>query len=431
MYNILVYPNITFQKDLEKDSYVVVLCNIIRELNKIRKDLDFTILSPKVIESLKFPNTRQCIMPLPSYPNQMRLHFDSKLILDHIDWKNKTYDLVFSHLPEHTLLLKNLFYNETNEQPVFFGYTHWTEFKQVTNYPMTVVNHNILGLLEMYRCGINTQAQKDLVIQHAKDYFNDKIVDRVNNILQPMYLGAEEPPKITKQPYDKEKKIIVFNHRAHTYKGYDWFLNQMDKVYEKRQDFKVWIPLAEGKDREYVDNSKYGREKYFEQLSKCYMGVCCKQKYAGWSVSATDGLSVGTPYLFLDESYYRELAGDCGIYYKKENEFVDLVNSILDKEDLRNEYSIKSLARFDELKWNKRIIPFNNLINECITKLPLLTKRTDSYLKMLSYVKAQPDINKKELLKKMGWGINITWDGYKNMLRKDGYEIVNNQTTLF
>jgi len=32
-YKILVYPNITFQKDLEKDSYVVVLGNIIRELN--------------------------------------------------------------------------------------------------------------------------------------------------------------------------------------------------------------------------------------------------------------------------------------------------------------------------------------------------------------------------------------------------------------
>ena len=30
-YKILVYPNITFQKDLEKDSYVVVLCNIIKE----------------------------------------------------------------------------------------------------------------------------------------------------------------------------------------------------------------------------------------------------------------------------------------------------------------------------------------------------------------------------------------------------------------
>ena len=32
-YKILVYPNITYQKDLEKDSYVVVLHNVIKELN--------------------------------------------------------------------------------------------------------------------------------------------------------------------------------------------------------------------------------------------------------------------------------------------------------------------------------------------------------------------------------------------------------------
>ena len=42
-YNILVYPNITYQKDLEKDSYVVVFGNIIRELNKIRNDIHWTI----------------------------------------------------------------------------------------------------------------------------------------------------------------------------------------------------------------------------------------------------------------------------------------------------------------------------------------------------------------------------------------------------
>ena len=32
-YKVLVYPNITYMKDLEKDSYVVVLGNIIKELN--------------------------------------------------------------------------------------------------------------------------------------------------------------------------------------------------------------------------------------------------------------------------------------------------------------------------------------------------------------------------------------------------------------
>ena len=44
-YKVLVYPNITFQQDLEKDSYVVVLGNIIRELNKIGDDVSIGTLS--------------------------------------------------------------------------------------------------------------------------------------------------------------------------------------------------------------------------------------------------------------------------------------------------------------------------------------------------------------------------------------------------
>ena len=65
-YKILVYPNITYQKDLEKDSYVVVLGNIIRELNKVRDDLHWTIFSPGgEIKSLVFPNTSQLPIELP------------------------------------------------------------------------------------------------------------------------------------------------------------------------------------------------------------------------------------------------------------------------------------------------------------------------------------------------------------------------------
>ena len=77
-YKILVYPNITFQKDLEKDSYVVVLGNIIKELNKIRTDLHWTILSPELIPSLQFDNTDQLIVPQISYPNSMRMAFPFK-----------------------------------------------------------------------------------------------------------------------------------------------------------------------------------------------------------------------------------------------------------------------------------------------------------------------------------------------------------------
>ena len=44
---ILVYPNITYAKDLTKDSYVIYLTNAIRQLNRLRDDLFFYLLMPE------------------------------------------------------------------------------------------------------------------------------------------------------------------------------------------------------------------------------------------------------------------------------------------------------------------------------------------------------------------------------------------------
>ena len=56
-YKILVYPTETYQNDLEKDSYVVVLRNVIKELNEVRDDIHWTILTSKHVKSLQFQNT--------------------------------------------------------------------------------------------------------------------------------------------------------------------------------------------------------------------------------------------------------------------------------------------------------------------------------------------------------------------------------------
>ena len=56
---ILVYPNITFLKDLRKDSYIQVITNMVIELNKIRDDLFFHMILPCYMECLDFPNVKQ------------------------------------------------------------------------------------------------------------------------------------------------------------------------------------------------------------------------------------------------------------------------------------------------------------------------------------------------------------------------------------
>ena len=137
-YKILVYPNITYMRDLEKDSYVVVLANVIREINKVRDDIHWTILSPTevqslIFKSLQFENTTQLQIEFPSYPNAMRTHFDYMNFMKALDWKNNEYDIVYSHLPEHTNLLTNAIYNNTNMRPMFIGYCHWFEVKENIN----------------------------------------------------------------------------------------------------------------------------------------------------------------------------------------------------------------------------------------------------------------------------------------------------------
>ena len=52
---------------------------------------------------------------------------------------------------------------------------------------------NFLGLLAMDKCGVNTQGQKNLILKNAKTHFNDDVVNRLDKILEPQYLGWEIP----------------------------------------------------------------------------------------------------------------------------------------------------------------------------------------------------------------------------------------------
>ena len=203
---ILVYPNITFQENLEKDSFVQVIKNQIKELNAIRDDLWFYLILTKKLK-LDYDNVTQYIIDLPTYPQTMRSHFDvplmQKIIKHELD-----FDLVMSHLPEHTFDLVNVMHNVTHHIPTVFGYCHWFDLKEVVAWPKDSFMKNIMGLLEYERCYLNTQHQKDMVLNQASLTFNDDIVMKLNEILQVQHLGVNKEDiadDINKNP----EKIIV------------------------------------------------------------------------------------------------------------------------------------------------------------------------------------------------------------------------------
>ena len=161
-YKILLYGNYTYRENLEADSLVEVLRHVIPYMSKHWK-IHFTLLIPEFVKSLNFPNVEQRIYRLPTYINTMRQHFNAIEFMKHVDWKNNDWDIVYTHLPEHTLQIANCFYNNTNILPKMIGYSHWFEVPENASYgdrvggnPARALYLSVAGLLMQEECGVNS-----------------------------------------------------------------------------------------------------------------------------------------------------------------------------------------------------------------------------------------------------------------------------------
>jgi glycosyltransferase involved in cell wall biosynthesis len=411
---VLVYPNITFQKDLEKDSYIQVIKKQITLLNQLRDDLWFYLILPCPVPSLDFDNVTQWYLPMPTYPPSMRSMMDvpklQKLLSRDVD-----FDLVMTHLPEHTHALKNVMYNVTHHTPQFFGYSHWFDVKEVVAWPKDSFLQNITGLLEYDRCYLNTQAQKNLVLNQAKETFNDATISKLDDILTVQHLGVDAKD-VLDNINETPEKIIVFNHRPDTYKHFKEFIAVCDKLWEMRQDFKVWIPLLEKPNRDYVVTTKGNKEWYYKELHKCYMGFSPKQTYGGWSVATTDGMMNGVPYIMYDDTYYHELM-ETGDFFKDDHEALMLMNTYLDDPQFRNEQAERALDWMREkLIYKDKMIEMSDYMDKLLDKTHKMSDNSDKLKDVVQWIKNSGSVSKAELIDKLGWGRGIKWTPYRRAL---------------
>jgi hypothetical protein len=415
---ILVYPNIT-AKNYEQDSYVDVLAMQIAALNEIRDDLFFYIISPEgyEIERLKFHNTHQFpIAKIPTHSPTMRVYFDVEALKPIFKMQNFDFDMIYSHLPEHTLNIVNSFHYKTHFEPAIFGYCHWFDFPGVMTWKHTFMN-NITGLLEMQKCFLNTQSQKELVLKKMEGIYAQETIDQVNKILEPNYLGIQEKD-IADSIVESTEKIIAFPHRPWGYKDYKNFLSICDQLYKRRQDFKVWVPLEKKIPRPYVFNTKYPKEKYYEELGKCRVGFSPKQNYKGWSIATTDGMMKGCPFIMYDDGYYREMNPKAD-FFSNNNEAVDLLEKYLDDEPYRNWQAQNSLDEAQNLIYiNRSVNPLSKTIDSVYESINRV-KSPDKVEEIKKHIREAGVISKKDLMKKMGWGVAIKWNKYRSAVLDD------------
>lgn len=415
-YKILVWPNWTYQKNLNADSFTIVIRNVI---NVLPKNIHWTIPTPYNVTVLnEFDNVEQVIYKFPSYPNTMRCDFNSDKFLKLLDWKNKDWDVIYSHLPEHTAQIANTIYNNTNISPKIVGYCHWYEVDENTNYDKRLINQNLLGTLEMDECGVNTAWLRDLVLSKCSDTFNQDVLDKLQTIIQPHYLGIDN------YDFDVVKKIpnsILFNHRPNEYTGWKKFLDVMDEIYEQRQDFKVYGTLIEA-ERPYIERVRFPERKdYLQFIKKMVVGIGFFQTYSAWSISTTDGMSRGIPYLVPNKLCYPELMGhNYPLFYSDVKDFKSKLIDILDDNNnpVISDASMHIQKRIVNMTWDKQVSRwFDNW--SFLENLPIIKEDTTSYQKIVKFIKTNKNVSKRDILNHMNWSVRIGYTGYRNRLRNE------------
>jgi hypothetical protein len=420
-YRVLIYGNYTDIENLERDSFVQVLKPVLTNMDD-RHKIHYTLLTPSTIKSLNKPNVKQVIYKLPTYPNLMRTHFDATEFLKVIDWRHNDYDIIYSHLPEHTSQIANVIHNSTHLMPKIIGYCHWFEVAENAPYAKTMFLNNILGILEMEECGVNSKWLKNFVIEYAKEHFNDNVIAQLDKIIQPHYLGVDRSE--VRDVSNIIPKSVIFNHRANDYTGWNWFVKAMDDLWQKRQDFTVYTTYAKI-DRPWnkqIDEPT--REGYMAQMQRMQFGVACFEGYSAWSISTTDGLSMNVPYLLPKKLCYPEMVpADYPYFYKNRAEFVEKFEEMLDNPLTYNtkelSYNMLWGIRIDQWfdKWDK-VFTFKKMLN---------SKAIDN---IIDIIHTRKYISKYDLLNELGWGVQIKWSPYRNTLREhpnikltaDGYE---------
>ena len=436
-YKILLYGNYTYRENLEADSLVEVLRHVIPYMSKHWK-IHFTLLIPEFVKSLNFPNVDQRIYRLPTYINTMRQHFNAIEFMKHVDWKNNDWDIVYTHLPEHTLQIANCFYNNTNILPKMIGYSHWFEVPENASYgdrvggnPARALYLSVAGLLMQEECGVNSDWLKQLTIKEAGKHWNKKVLKDLQKIIQPHYLGVDRV-NVRK---DYKDKTVIFNHRGAGYTGWEWFVKVVDEIWEKRQDFKVYTTLTKV-DKPWNKKVKCeSRDEYMDFLSTMKFGVGTFQTYSAWSISTTDGFSVGVPYLLPNKLCYPEMTSVATepypYLYDDRDDFIKKFNEMLDNPI---EYDTTNLA--ENMIWEERISNwFGGWKNVFNLKS---VGDTDSLKKIKKFIKRNSFVTKRDILEHMGWGVRIKYNGYRNALRKDkdikftkyGYEWVGSKKKL-
>ena len=97
---------------------------------------------------------------------------------------------------------------------------------------------------------MNTQTQIDALLEEAAEHYSQKTIDKLRDIMIPLYLGIEQD-KISKSVKTDTDKVIVFNHRTKEYRGWKRFIKIIQEL--KKPKTRLQSVLFHDRPNRYSD----------------------------------------------------------------------------------------------------------------------------------------------------------------------------------
>ena len=435
MNRILLVPNhslIVFGRSVEQDSYASFLENFLDLMNNQRQDVFWYILIPKlrlnekklysnIKKKLNSNNSLFISLDIPKYP-QNQIHFNVNELRKKLKWRDYPIDIIFCHQLEITKNLKLFFKNDTNLDPPIFGYSHLMELPKLDW--KGIFEYNIIGITEMVACFVNTNFQKQLIIEEARKIFSSSICGVLKDRLE-VLPKLVVPSDIRPSKTGNYKKIIYWGDIAGRTKSFIEFRSCIEQLRKKRTDFTVWIPLLKSshqflKHNWVINDNSINKRTFLKHLRSCCVGVSPKNQFYDWDKTIIKGIKSGIPFIIYDSFPSKSLYGE-STFYKSNKDLIALLNKYLDDSQFRNLIVEKSIGELiNKHNFLKKVKIINRLINKTINGVKSVhNARTREIIKLIQKHKV---ISHKDLLSSryLDWDMNVNFSGYRKAILSTG-----------